>query len=256
MDNAGAVVGPLLASLFLFFYPEQYRALFALTIIPGIAVVLILLRVPDVRLNEQVEPRQPPHLLEPLEPREPRPIVMALAVILLFSLGNASDAFLLLRLNDVGIAAFWIPLLWSGLNVVKAVGSVAGGNLSDRYGRRTLIGAGWLVYAAVYAAFGVVDTPGALVATFLVYGIYFGLTEGVEKAWIADLSPPAARGTAFGFYNAALGVGGLIASLLFGFIWTRVSPHAAFLTGAALAVAATALLYLLFSHDTNPRHQR
>jgi MFS family permease len=256
MDNAGAVVGPLLASLFLFFYPEQYRALFALTIIPGIAVVLILLRVPDVRLNEQVEPRQPPQLLEPLEPREPRPIVMALAVILLFSLGNASDAFLLLRLNDVGIAAFWIPLLWSGLNVVKAVGSVAGGNLSDRYGRRTLIGAGWLVYAAVYAAFGVVDTPGALVATFLVYGIYFGLTEGVEKAWIADLSPPAARGTAFGFYNAALGVGGLIASLLFGFIWTRVSPHAAFLTGAALAVAATALLYLLFSHDTNPRHQR
>jgi MFS family permease len=264
MDNAGAVLGPLLASLFLFFHPEQYRALFALTIIPGIIVVLILLRVPAINLRPEPEPLEPPEPSEPLEPSEPSepseptttPLPHALLVIFLFSLGNASDAFLLLRLNDVGIAAFWIPLLWSGLHVVKVVGSVVGGNLSDRYGRRTLIGAGWLIYAAVYAAFGFVDTPGTLVAIFLTYGVYFGLTEGVEKAWVADLAPAAARGTAFGFYNAALGVGGLVASLLFGFIWTRVSPHAAFLTGAALAVVATALLYLLFSHDTNPRHQR
>ena len=107
-----------------------------------------------------------------------------------------------------------------------------------------------MVYAAVYAGFGLVATPAALVAIFLVYGVYFGLTEGVEKAWVADLAPAGARGAAFGIYYAALGVGGLAASLMFGVIWTRVSPQAAFLTGAALAVVATALLYLLFSHDT------
>ena len=88
------------------------------------------------------------------------------------------------------------------------------------------------------------------------YGLYFGLTEGVEKAWVADLAPAGARGTAFGWYNAAIGVGSLAASLMFGAIWTRVSPSAAFLTGAALALVATGLLYFLFPHEENPRHKR
>ena len=173
------------------------------------------------------------------------PLWTAIAIILLFSLGNASDAFLLLRMSDLGVPAFWIPLLWSALHVVKVGSSLAGGALSDRFGRRRVIAAGWLIYAVVYAGFGFFDSPGVVIAIFLSYGLYFGLTEGVEKAWVADMAPAAARGTAFGIYNAALGVGGLAASLLFGLIWTRVSPQAAFLTGAALAVAAAALLYLL-----------
>jgi sugar phosphate permease len=98
----------------------------------------------------------------------------------------------------------------------------------------------------VYGGFGYFESPGVVSAIFLIYGIYFGLTEGVEKAWVADLAPVSARGSAFGVYNAALGVGGLGASLMFGVIWTRVSPQAAFLTGSALALAATALLYLMF----------
>ena len=177
----------------------------------------------------------------------------------LFSLGNASDAFLLLRMSDLGIAAFWIPLLWSALHVVKVASSVIGGDLSDRMGRRTLIGAGWMIYALVYAGFGFIDSKAAAIAIFLVYGLFFGLTEGVEKAWIADITPVSARGTAFGIYNAALGVGSLIASIMFGLIWTRVSPSAAFLTGAALAVVSTGLLYLLFSPRRNEQdsgHER
>ncbi len=255
MDNAGAVVGPLLASLFLFFFPEQYRTLFALTVIPGIVVVVILLRVPDVRLD--VMPgvnATDARAQEPLVPSGD--LKRALALIFVFSLGNASDAFLLLRLNDAGVAAVWIPVLWAALNLVKAAASVVGGDLSDQYGRRTLIGFGWLTYAAVYLAFGFVESTATLIAVFLTYGLYFGLTEGVEKAWIADLAPANARGTAFGVYNATLGVGALAASLLFGFIWTRVSPHAAFLTGGSLALVATGLLYLLFSHETDSRHQR
>jgi MFS family permease len=254
MDHAGAVAGPLLASLYLYFYPGDYRTLFTLTIVPGIIVILFILRVPERRRSPSTPehpgstaPQKAPlgtpgHPSAPLPPALGAPFYRAMAVILIFSLGNASDAFLLLRLGDLGIATFWIPLLWSALHVVKVLASLAGGVLSDRLGRRTMIGAGWIVYALVYAGFGVFDAPATVVAIFLSYGLYFGLTEGVEKAWVADMAPAGARGTAFGIYNAVLGLGSLAASLLFGLIWTRVSPHAAFLTGAALALAATAML--------------
>jgi len=120
---------------------------------------------------------------------------------------------------------------------------VAGGHLSDRLGRRHVIAMGWTVYAAVYTAFGVFNTSAIVIPVFLVYGLYFGLTEGVEKAWVADLAAAEVRGTAFGVYNAVLGLGSLAASLLFGVVWTRVSAPAAFYTGAALAAVATVLLY-------------
>jgi MFS family permease len=248
MDHAGAVLGPLAASAFLFFYPDAYRSLFALTIIPGIIVMLILFRVPDAQrpafagapAGQATATRAS---LFDLPPRLSR----ALMVIFIFSLGNASDAFLLLRMGDLGVAAFWIPLLWSAIHVVKSVSSVIGGTLSDRFGRRTLIALGWIIYALVYGTFGAFESVAIVTAAFLTYGLYFGLTEGVEKAWVADLTPADTRGTAFGIYNAVLGIGSLAASLLFGAIWTRVSPPAAFYTGAALAGMATVLLYFLFS---------
>lgn len=270
MDHAGAVAGPLIASLFLYFYPGDYRTLFTLTIIPGIAVVLIILLIPErgsvasgnvpsgsvasgsvaSGLSRKApSPQSTPLLISPH-------LWKALAVIALFGLGNASDAFLLLRLSEVGIPAVWIPLLWSGLHVVKVISSIAGGELSDRLGRRHTIAAGWLFYGGVYAAFALTTSTATLIGVFLAYGIYFGLTEGVEKAWVADLSARDALGTAFGYYNATIGISALLASLAFGLIWTRVSPEAAFLTGASLAALATALLYLLFPDEANPRHQR
>jgi MFS family permease len=252
MDHAGAVLGPLLASLFLYFRPDDYRTLFALTIVPGVLVMLILFRVPEPGGGPAMpeSPLAAPRIGPPALPRD---LYRAMAVILIFSLGNASDAFLLLRLGDIGIAPVWIPLLWSALHVVKTVASVAGGTLSDRFGRRTLITGGWVVYAVVYGVFGAFDSPTLVVSMFLTYGVYFGLTEGVEKAWVADLAPHGARGTAFGLYNAVLGLGTLAASLLFGAIWTRVSPEAAFYTGAALALAAALLLSVLFPRPSAAR---
>ncbi len=254
MDHSGAVLGPLLATLFLYFYPEEYRTLFALTLIPGIIVVAIILFIPERARTATAQPRDVPAV--PSEGRGSlRPLVRPLAIIFLFALGNASDAFLLLRLSEVGIAAVWIPLLWSGLHVVKVASSIVGGELSDRIGRRHMIAAGWIFYAGVYAAFAFVEAAKPLIVVFLAYGLYFGMTEGVEKAWIADLSPVARRGTAFGYYNAIIGLGALLASVIFGLIWTQVSPPAAFLTGAALAAAATLLLYFSFSDETDSRHQ-
>jgi MFS family permease len=250
MDHAGAVMGPLIAAAFLYFRPDDYRTLFALTIVPGILVVLILLRVPDTRRERSSAAEPVPNSATPVAEGNrqlPRPFWHAMVLIFLFSLGNASDAFLLLRFADVGISPFWIPLLWSAIHVVKTASSVIGGRISDRMGRRQVIGTGWLLYAAVYAAFAITDSAPALVVVFLIYGLYFGLTEGVEKAWVADLAPVAARGNAFGIYNALIGLGALGASLLFGYIWTRVSPPAAFYTGAGFALVATGLLYLTFS---------
>jgi MFS family permease len=117
--------------------------------------------------------------------------------------------------------------------------------LSDRIGRRVLLLAGWLVYAAVYCAFALVDSSTALIAVFLAYGIYFGLTEPVERAWVGDLAPAHVRGTAFGLYNGAVGLAALPASLLFGALWQMFGFAAAFLTGAGLAVVASAILCLV-----------
>ena len=262
MDHAGAVLGPLLAAVFLYFYPGEYRTLFALAIIPGAIVIAIILMIPDtgsrqLQTSNSKFPRENPQRRQgALQSTLPRAMWRALIVILIFALGNASDAFLLLRLSDAGVTTFWIPLLWSGLHVVKVVASLAGGALSDRFGRRAVIASGWIYYAVVYAVFSLTDSAAVLVAVFLAYGGYFGLTEGVEKAWIADLAPEAARGTAFGYYNAALGIGALLASLIFGAIWTKVSADAAFLTGAALAAFATLLLYFLFPNEKNPGHKR
>jgi MFS family permease len=165
-----------------------------------------------------------------------------LGVLVLFSLGNSTDAFLLLRLSDVGVGAAWIPVTWSALHVVKAVTSPIGGHLSDRLSRRQIIMAGWLVYAAVYGGFAAATRVATLVPLFLVYGVYYGLTEGVEKAVVADLAPASARGGAFGAYHAVIGVGALLASLIFGVVWKVAGAPTAFGLGAGLALASAVLL--------------
>jgi MFS family permease len=266
MDNAGAVIGPLAATLFLIAYPSQYRTLFALTAIPGAAAVLLLLRVPESAPDAFARPQAPatpagvgPDGTSPTTSLAwgamPPALGRFLVVLLIFTLGNSTDAFLLLRLTDVAGGPELIPGLWALLHVVKSSLSMVGGAMSDRLGRRSLIGGGWVVYAVVYAGFAFSDTMPALVTWFLIYGVYFGLVEGTERALVADLAPPALRGTAFGIYNAVTGVGALLASVVFGLIWTRFGVTAAFGSGAVLALLATVLLFLFVpaSSHVTPR---
>jgi len=159
-----------------------------------------------------------------------------------FTLGNSTDAFLLLRLADAGVAPARVALLWSAFHVVKAAATWLGGLLSDRIGRRPMVAAGWLLYAAVYLAFATVDRQSALVAVFLAYGLHFGLTEPVERAWVVDLAPASRRGAALGLYHGAVGLAALPASVLFGLLWQRFGAAAAFSFGAGAALVATLLL--------------
>lgn len=245
MDHAGAVVGPLVAASFLWFFPEQYRTLFALTLIPGALAVGMLLFVPEVRVTRStarsVANADPTPTLA-LRAQLPYALRRFLLILAIFTLGNSADAFLLLRLSEAGLATAYLPIVWAGLHVIKAGLATGGGSLSDRFGRRHLIVAGWIVYAVVYIGFALSETLAPLLIWFFAYGVHFALVEGSEKALVADLTPAARQGLAFGWYNAVLGLGALAASLLFGLLWETFGAPVAFLTGAGLAITASVLL--------------
>ncbi|HSB81890.1 MAG TPA: MFS transporter [Candidatus Methylomirabilis sp.] len=238
MDHLGAVVGPLLAFALLPAVGGSYRAIFWLASLPAALCVLVLV------LSVREVPAQGPPARLPLLTLRPydRRFRRFLLILALFTLGNSSDAFLLLRARDAGVTDAAIPLLWAALHVVKSSTSVVGGILSDRIGRRSTIAAGWLVYASVYDGFALVARAQQIWGLFLVYGLYFGLTEGVEKALVADLVPAELRASAFGVYHTAIGIVALPASLLTGWLWQGFGAGFAFGTGAALAAGAAVLL--------------
>jgi len=241
MDHAGAVVGPLLAAALLLLPGMTLRRVFLLAALPAAAVVAVLvLAVREAPGDGGPAPDTGGFLggAAALGPGFRR----LLTAVLVFTLGNSTDAFLLLRFTEEGLGPGSIALLWAAHHVVKMVSSSVGGRLSDRVGTRTPITAGWVLYAAVYLGFAVTSSLPALVGIFLLYGVYFGLTEPVEKAWVSTLAPPALRGTAFGLYHGAIGIAALPASLGFGALYAAFGPGAAFGTGAALAAVATLLL--------------
>ena len=165
-----------------------------------------------------------------------------LLIVALFTLSNSSDAFLLLRAQSAGVSVATIPLLWAALHGTKVLSSLIGGDLSDRLGRRTLITSGWLLYAAVYAGFAFISSVGEAWVLFLIYGVYFGLAEGAEKALVADLVRPEQRGTAYGLYNLAFGITVLPASLLMGALWSWRGAQTAFIVSAGIGLIAALLL--------------
>lgn len=247
-DHLGAVLGPLVGLLLMRVYGVSIRSVFLLAAIPAalaMAVLFFGVREPPIVGMETGIPTDGVKRLATPGLRPTGTLRNYLVIVFIFTLGNSTDAFLLLRATDAGVPVAWLPLLWSMLHVVKSLASTPSGILSDRIGRRPLIVGGWILYAAVYWAFGQVNAAWQIWGLFAIYGVFFGLTEGVEKALVADLASTNERGAAFGWYNLVIGVGALPASALFGAVWEWRGPAAAFNLGAALAlVAGVALMRL------------
>jgi MFS family permease len=234
-DHAGGVLGPLIAFGLLTWHLAGFRTVFWLAAIPGVLSFIVLC----IFVREVPKPVQASHgggvdLTQPLG----RGFWSVLGVLFVFTLGNSTDAFLLLRAAQLGVPVALAPILWAALHVVKSASSTPGGALSDRIGRRPTLVMGWMLYALVYLGFARATIAWQAWALFGVYGLFFGLTEGAERALIADLVGAERRGTAFGWYNLAIGLGALPASVLFGLVWDRAGAPAAFSMGAALAMVA------------------
>jgi MFS family permease len=246
-DHAGAVAGPLIALACLQWLGMPVRQLFWVAAIPGALAVIVAIafvreqREPSVSAPVVSTPKAPAAASGPFSAL-PRSFWLTMLPILVFTLGNSTDAFLLLRASQLGVHTALIPLVWVLLHGVKSASSTPGGALSDRVGRRPLIVAGWVLYAAVYAGFSLATDPWHAWALFGVYGVVFGLTEGTEKALVADLVPAIRRGTAFGWYQATVGVAALPASVVFGAVWDRYGAPVAFGMGAGFAVVAAIIM--------------
>jgi MFS family permease len=240
-DHAGAVLGPVVAYVLLQWGGISLRTVFLLAAIPAALAMLALW----LGVRESARPAGDGARRGFSRRGLDATFWRYLGVLLLFTLGNSTDALLILRATELGVAVALIPVLWAMLHVVKSVSSTPGGVLSDRVGRRPLIAGGWAVYALVYLAFAAATSAWHAWALFAAYGVYFGLTEGVEKAMVADLVPADVRGAAYGWYNLTIGLAAFPASLLFGYLWQAFGAPVAFMTGAGLALAAAVALYVL-----------
>jgi MFS family permease len=238
VDTTGAIIGPLVAIALLAAMDDNYRAIFLVAFIPGVISVLVLLGVKEIA-NPAPRGDLPPMLA--LRGYDRR-FLWFVGVTLLFSIGNSSDAFLILRSRDLGLGATAVVLAYVVYNIAYAGLALPAGIHSDRIGRRPVLIAGFAIFAAVYLGFALATSAWMVWPLFAVYGAYIALTEGVGKAYVADLVPDDRRGSAMGLYNASTGAMLLLASVLGGALWEIFGPTATFLAGAASASAAVVLL--------------
>jgi MFS family permease len=246
-DHAGAVVGPLIAFAVLNWWHTPLRTVFWLAAIPGaiaVAIAIFLVKEPETMAMGvgKGDSKPHPHSHSHSHPPLPKRFWGALAAVTLFTLGNSTDAFLLLRATQLGVPVAMAPILWAMLHLVKSSSSTPGGVLSDRIGRKPAVIAGWVIYAVVYLLFGRATEAWHAWALFAAYGLYFGLAEGPERALVADIVPGGKRGTAYGWYNLSIGIAALPASIIFGLLWDRASSATAFTYGAILAGLAAICL--------------
>ena len=249
MDHAGAVIGPLIGYLLVVLFvvnssaptTREFTKIFLLASVPAfLAVLVAIFFMRESPVPAPSDAKMPKLSLRGFDSNFKRFLV----ILALFTLSNSSDSFLILRARESGVSIALIPLLWAAHHGTKVLSSLFGGDLSDRLGRKRLIVSGWVLYAAVYAGFAFVASEVSVWVLFLIYGIYFGLAEGAEKALVADLVLPEQRGTAYGLYNLAFGITVFPASLLMGMIWDWRGPKAAFLISAVMGATAAALLLL------------
>lgn len=256
MDTAGAVIGLGLAAAIVFFLQRNalaiergtYQKLVLVGIIPGFLAILVLwFLVKEAKRDKKKQPESPPAAGSQSKASKTvfsRTFYLFLGVMALFTLGNSSDAFLILRAQNIGLSTLQILVLLVLFNLVYAGIAVPAGIFSDKVGRKTLIVLGWIVYTLIYLGFGLASAKWQVVALFVAYGLYYGAVEGMARAYVADLVPADKRGTAFGLFHGAVGISVLPASIIAGVLWQIINPSAPFYFGAAMAFLA--LLGLLF----------
>src|SRR5262245_1363837 len=247
MDHLGAAVGPVLATLFLLRWPDQVRSLFLLTIIPGLTVVALL-----VFGLREVPPKKKPHqeLHLTIQPFGWR-FRLYLFALVLFTLGNSSDAFVLVRAGELGVPNTYLPLLWCAFHIVKSAANLLAGRASDVVGPRPVLIAGWALYAAVYLAFALPANAWQAWVIFLSYGFIYSLTEPASKALVGHLTPAEKKGLAFGWFNFAVGIAALPSSLIFGWLYEQFGSLIAFEWGSSVAAIAAVVLLAIRERGSN-----
>jgi MFS family permease len=242
-DNAGGVVGPIVAFALLQWLALETRTVFWLAAIPGaLALITAIAYVREIPFSATRQPTAEPRGAHTGATggaeKLPRSFWAYLGVLLVFTLGNSTDAFLMLRAYQLGVPLALAPILWASLHMVKSLAGTHGSALSDRIGRVPTLILGWGVFALVYLGFAMATAQWHAWVLFVAYGLFFAFTEGTERALVADFVPAARRGTAFGWFHLTVGLGALPASVIFGVVWDSYGAGVAFMMGAALAAAA------------------
>ena len=244
MDNSGAIFGPLVAFGLLIFFPGNYRLILLLAGIPALLALFVMaFGIKEVRKNKS-ELFTKFHFSD-FTPR----FYFFLLIVFVFTMGNSTDALLMVKANELGVKVAFIPLVYLVSSVVSVVMAVPLGILSDRLGKEKVLIGGFLIYTIVYFGFGIASGIGTIVALFALYGLYSAATDGIQKAFIADMVDENKKGTAMGIYNALLGITLLPASLVAGLLYDKVDSHLPFYFGAVMAFLAAVLMIFFIAFN-------
>jgi MFS family permease len=252
MDNSGAIAGPLVAFTLLSLFHENYRIIFLIAGIPAIlAIFVIIFGIKEARKNKH-------DLFTRFHFKDfPAKYYLFLGIIFIFTLGNSTDALLLVKANETGVTVVLIPVVYLITNTVSVLASIPIGSLSDRIGKEKILITGFVIYAVVYYGFGVTTSTGAIIALFALYGLYSAATDGIQKAFISDITDSNKKGTGLGIYNALLGITLLPASLIAGFLYDKVNSSIPFYFGAVTAALSALLMLIYFlKYKTIPHFHR
>jgi MFS family permease len=243
MDTMGAVVGPALAFFLLGILSNDYRKVFWLSMIPGmIAVLLIIFFITEKKKVVAAHADRPKLTMKHFDWK----FKFFVAIATLFAIGNSSDVFLILRAQQIGIPTVMIPVVYLLFNLVYSLSSIPAGIAADRFGRKRVILLGFVLFAILYYGFAIAESITAIWFLFAFYGLFMGLTEGIQKAFLATIIPQDFKATAFGVYTTAVGIAMFPASLIGGWLWDNISPSATFYFGAITATLS-AILFIIFA---------
>lgn len=238
MDRIGAIGGPLLAILVLSLFNNNVRLVFLLSVIPGILALFFIRFVKETTIERKPVSAVHKHSLRNA------PFIIFLISNIVFTLGNSSNAFLILRAREAGLTILMIPVIWIVYNIFCTVSSPVFGSWSDKIGRKPIIIFSFLFYSVVYFFFGIANNLWAIWVLFGAYGIYYGLSAGVFRAYIADLVEPENRATAYGLFNTGIGIALFPASLIMGALWDSFGSKWAFLVSAGFSLLGFTIFLL------------